>query len=46
MVFGGINYLAIIVAAIAGFVVGAAYYGALSKPWMRAARIDPTSTKM
>jgi len=46
MVFGGINYMAIIVAAIAGFIVGAAYYGTLSKPWMKAARIDPASTAM
>lgn len=41
MVFAGINALAVIVAAIAAFVFGAAYYGALSKPWMKAARIDP-----
>jgi hypothetical protein len=46
MAFAGINYLAIILAAIAGFVVGAAYYGTLSKPWMKAARIDPASATM
>jgi hypothetical protein len=46
MAFGGINYLAIIVAAIAAFVLGAVYYGTLSKPWMKAARIDPASTSM
>jgi hypothetical protein len=46
MAFGGINYLAVILAAIAGFVVGAAYYGTLSKPWMKAARIDPASSTM
>ena len=42
MAFAGISYLAIIVAAIAGFVLGAVYYGILSKPWMKAARIDPS----
>ena len=39
MDFAGINYLAVIVAAVAAFVFGAVYYGALSKPWMKAARI-------
>jgi hypothetical protein len=41
MSFAGINYLAVLVAAIAAFVFGAAYYGALSKPWQCAGRIDP-----
>jgi hypothetical protein len=41
MDFGGTNYLAIVVAAVAAFIFGAAYYGALSKPWMKAARIEP-----
>jgi hypothetical protein len=41
MAFGSVNYIAIIVAAIAGFVFGAAYYGVLAKPWMKAARIEP-----
>ncbi|MBO6717297.1 MAG: DUF1761 domain-containing protein [Rhizobiaceae bacterium] len=41
MDFGGTNYLAIVAAAVAAFVFGAAYYGVLSKPWMKAARIDP-----
>jgi len=36
MVFAGINYLAVIVAAIAGFVFGAVYYMALANPWMAA----------
>jgi hypothetical protein len=36
----GVNYLAILVAAIAAFAFGAAYYGLLSKPWIRAARVD------
>lgn len=41
MDFGGVNYLAIVVAAVAAFVFGSIYYGALSKPWMKAARIEP-----
>lgn len=36
MIFAGLNYLAVIVAAIAGFVFGAVYYVALAKPWMAA----------
>ena len=39
MDFGGINYWAVLAAAVAAFIVGGAYYGALSKPWMRAAGI-------
>src|SRR4051794_26657004 len=31
-----INYLAVLVAAIAGWVVGAAWYGVLGKAWMAA----------
>ena len=40
------NYLAIVVAAVAAFLFGGAYYGALSKPWMRAARMRPEDAKM
>jgi hypothetical protein len=36
MIFHGMNYLAVIVAAIAGMMAGAAWYGALAKPWMKA----------
>ena len=36
MTFAGINYLAIIIAAIAGWLTGAAYYGVLAKPWVAA----------
>lgn len=46
MDFGGTNYLAIVAAAVAAFVFGAIYYGALGKPWMKAARIDPADAKM
>ena len=34
MTFAGINYLAVIIAAIAGWLTGAAYYGVLAKPWV------------
>ncbi len=36
MAFAGMNYLAIGLAAIAGYVFGAVYYMALSKPWLAA----------
>lgn len=36
MPFSGINYLAVLVAAIAAFAFGAAWYGALGKHWMAA----------
>lgn len=41
MAFAGVNYLAVVVAAVLAFVFGAVYYGVLSKPWMKAARIEP-----
>jgi hypothetical protein len=46
MDFGGMNYLAVLAAAVAAFAVGAAWYGILGRPWMRAARIDPAAMKM
>ena len=33
MAFAGVNYLAILIAAVAGFAFGAAYYVTLSRPW-------------
>ena len=45
MNFAGMNYLAIVVAAIVAFIIGAVYYGALGKPWMKAAKIDPSGPK-
>jgi hypothetical protein len=36
MSFAGTNTLAIVLAAIAGWLVGAAYYGALAKSWVAA----------
>jgi hypothetical protein len=43
MAFGGVSYVAIVIAAIASFMFGAVYYGVLSKPWMKAARKAPTN---
>ncbi|HEV7255185.1 MAG TPA: DUF1761 domain-containing protein [Mesorhizobium sp.] len=40
MNFAGMNLFAIPLAALAAFVWGALYYNLLSKPWMRAARLD------
>ena len=40
------NFLAVIVAAVAAFIVGAVFYGTLSKPWMAAARIKPEDANM
>ncbi len=46
MVFAGLNYLAIVIAAVAGWLVGAIWYGALfSKPWMAANGISAESMK-
>lgn len=36
MAFAGINYLAVLVATVAGFAFGAAYYMTLSRPWLTA----------
>ena len=36
MTFAGINYLAVLVAAVAAFAFGAAWYGILGKRWMAA----------
>jgi hypothetical protein len=36
MPFAGVNYLAVLVAGIAGWLVGAAYYNAVARPWVRA----------
>jgi Protein of unknown function (DUF1761) len=36
MAFAGINYLAVLIAAAAGWVAGAVWYMALANPWMAA----------
>ena len=45
MTSAGVNYLAILIATIAAFAFGAAYYSVLSKPWIKAARIDTSQAK-
>jgi Protein of unknown function (DUF1761) len=37
MAFAGINYFAVLIAAVAGWLAGAAWYMLLAKPWMAAA---------
>ncbi|PWV98252.1 uncharacterized protein DUF1761 [Hoeflea marina] len=46
MQFAGLNWLAIPVAAICAFIIGAVYYGAMAKHWMKAAKITGTGEKM
>lgn len=42
MDFGAINWLAVVLAAVAFFALGAVWYGALfSKPWIRASGVNP-----
>ena len=36
MTFAGINYLAVVVAAVVAWLAGAAWYGALANPWVAA----------
>jgi len=36
MSFTGVNYIAVIIAALAGFGLGAVWYTVLAKPWMHA----------
>ncbi len=36
MTFAGVNYLAVFVAAIAGWIAGAIWYGVLGKAWLAA----------
>lgn len=46
MAFAGLNYLAIVVAAVAGWLVGAVWYGVLfCKPWQAANNIVPDKTR-
>lgn len=45
MDFAGINYLAVLVAAVAAFMFGGAWYGVLAKQWMAAAGIDKAAVE-
>jgi len=40
-----VNWLAVVVAAVEVWLFGAVWYTALSTPWLRAARIDPSTAK-
>jgi hypothetical protein len=41
MAFAGINYLAVLIAAVASWLVRAFWYMALAKPWMAAVGMTP-----
>lgn len=41
MFYAGVNFWAVIVATIAAMAFGAAWYGALAKPWMAATGLSP-----
>ena len=41
MTFAGVNYLAVFIAALAGFGFGAVYYMSLARPWMDAVGWTP-----
>lgn len=43
MDFSAVNWLAVVAAAVLAWLFGAAWYMGLSKPWLKAAKIDPAS---
>lgn len=45
MTFSGVSYLGILIAAIAGWVVGAIWYTVLARPWMEAQGKTPREFK-
>jgi len=45
MDFAGLNYLAVPLAALASFICGGIWYGALAKPWMAAAGLTEERIK-
>ncbi len=45
MDFAGMNYIAIVVAGVASFLFGAAWYNVLSKPWRAAAGVSDDQIK-
>src|SRR5262245_40574698 len=45
MAFGNLNYWPILIAAIAGFAFGAAWYTALSRQWMEARGLSEAEAK-
>jgi len=45
MRFAGVDYWSVVIAAVVGYVAGAFWYWALSKPWMEAQGFTPESMK-
>jgi hypothetical protein len=45
MDFSVVNWLAVVVAAVVAWLFGAVWYMGLSKPWLKAARLDPATMK-
>ncbi|WP_421915611.1 DUF1761 domain-containing protein [Mesorhizobium sp.] len=45
MDFSAVNWVAVIVATVVAWLFGAAWYTALSKPWLKAAKLDPSTMK-
>jgi uncharacterized protein DUF1761 len=45
MDFSAVNWLAVVVAAVVAWLFGAAWYMGLSKPWLKAAKLDPATMK-
>lgn len=43
MDFSAVNWLAVVVAAVVAWLFGAVWYTALSKPWLKAAKLDPAT---
>jgi hypothetical protein len=41
MTFAGVNYWAVLIAAVAAWIAGAAWYMSLSKPWQAAVGMTP-----
>jgi hypothetical protein len=45
MDFSVVNWLAVVAAAVVAWLFGAAWYMGLSKPWLKAAKLDPATMK-
>ncbi|OHV89224.1 DUF1761 domain-containing protein [Mesorhizobium sp. ORS 3428] len=45
MDFSTVNWLAVVCAAVVAWLFGAVWYMALSKPWLKAAKLDPATMK-
>lgn len=45
MIYGGVNYLGVLVASVAAMAFGAVWYGVLAHPWMDAAGLSDAQIK-